>query len=251
MNQHVSDRLKALHLNLLAHHQATGQSASAVKGAARADFIDGFLREALPPSLRICSRGQITDTEGRITGELDIVLENGFFPSFPLQQSESGRLHLAEGVGVVLEVKSNLSGQLPEALSTAAKVKALSRTLTGTFGTQGAGFTVVLPMTFTDPNLPKAKPTATDSLREKIPFFIVGYRGWQTDDPEALRQRVAEHEGLIDGILQIEPLVFAAGSAFQGMRAKGDAALFAFIASLHRAFAYVQHADADLRYYVG
>src|SRR5258708_486786 len=73
--------------------------------------------------------------------------ERSSVPSFPLVGTAIPRLYLAEGVAAAIEVKSDISSQWDEAITTATSVSSLQTT-------SGA----------------------------PVPFFIVGYRGWKTMD---------------------------------------------------------------------
>ena len=79
------------------------------------------------PSFRF-GTGAITDAHNSISGQIDIVIENTFAPSFPMPAGDH-RLYLAESVAVALEVKSDLAAQWGEVRDTVRKVKALRRDL--------------------------------------------------------------------------------------------------------------------------
>jgi hypothetical protein len=250
VNMHLLNRLSAMQQSLMAAHAGTAGIANAAKGAGRADFVSKFLSETVPPAYRIRQSAVITDAGGSMSGEVDIVLENGFSPSFHLPNSDAARLHLAEGVGVVVEVKSNLMSQWPQALETARKVKALDRVFSGgTFGTHGTMALTVLPFTFDDPNLPKLPPDSHHhAMTKRVPFFLVGYEGWSTQ--ESISEKLIESDGAIDGILQIDKGFFVSGGAFQGIRAHGALGLFALIMQIGRTINYTQHATFDMFRYV-
>lgn len=182
-NDYVTERLNGLLCGLNNTYCSTASSASASKGAARSDFIDSFLKQVIPSSLRIATGGEVTDNSGAKSGELDIIIENGFFPSLPVLNVDSSRLYFAEGVACVVEVKSNLQGQWGEALGTGEKLSRIKREIKG--GTMmGSSGPVIhqLPGAFNNPNLPKMKMPPKHRMKEKIPYFVVGYRGWTNPD---------------------------------------------------------------------
>lgn len=106
--------------------------------------------------------------------ELDVVVEYPFLPSLTLQGHSRRRLYLAEGIAAVIEVKSNISSQWKEACDTGTKLKALQR-----------NFVTGMSM----------GPVPLD-----IPYFVVGYTGWQGMDT------VASHcnNSPADGVLVID-----------------------------------------------
>ncbi len=66
---------------------------------------------------------------------------------------------------------------------------------------------------------------------ESIPFLAVGYEGWKKQD--TLKAKLGE--GTIDGILVIDPGVFASSNNFGDILSSGEAALWGFISCLHEA----------------
>ena len=79
-----------------------------------------FTTRVLPPRLTV-RRGEIWDSEGRKTGQLDLVILRDDTPSLTFGEADA---FLAEGVFGVIEVKSNLTkAKLQEALTTLRRVK--------------------------------------------------------------------------------------------------------------------------------
>lgn len=183
---------------------------SATKGAEREDFINKFLADTLPPTFRF-GDGDITDRNGLKSGQVEIVVEYPFLPSLPMMGTKS-RLYLAEGVGAVVEVKSNLKSQWDEAIKTAAAVKKLQR--------------IIQPII-----------SIGDGPSQKVPFFVVGYKGWT--DPETVKKKLAEC-GDIDGILIIDPGIFISNNSFGAITAGGPWSLWGLIHCLHKSVSSLQ-----------
>ena len=248
MNNFVAERLNGLLLSLNATYTSTAASASASKGAGRANFIETFLKQVIPPNLRISTSGEITDSNGNKTGELDIIIENGFFPSLPVSGSDSSRLYFSEGVAAVIEVKSNLKNQWKEVISTGGKILALDRKIEGGIMGGHKGPTVIqIPGNFSNRNFPKIAPPPQDVIRRKVPYFVVGYEGWES--PEILTSKLLGSGGVISGILQLNSGRYVCSKAFGGVSSSGSLSLLAFINSIYEASSYMKTATADLLEY--
>ena len=204
-NQMVLKRLKGIQSMLKAVHQSSSGLSAATTGTERAAFIDGFLSGVLPAPFRF-GTGDATDRSGKRSGQLDVVVESPFCPSLPIVGGGRVRLYLAEAVAAVIEVKSNVDKQWQEVLETAAKLEPLRRQLRG-------------------------HSYVGRSPTERIPFFAVGYEGWKQLD--TLKAKLGE--GAIDGILVIDPGLFASSSDFDDILSSGEAALWSFISCLHEA----------------
>jgi hypothetical protein len=111
---------------LLAAHGGGGAISSASRGRERQLFVEAFLSQVLPVPFRF-GTGDITDGSGVKTGEIDIVVEYPFGPSFPLLGAPSTRLYLAESVAAVIEVKSDLAAQWSQVKRSAAAVASITR----------------------------------------------------------------------------------------------------------------------------
>jgi hypothetical protein len=188
-------RLQELHTRMLAAHAARRQTLSANAAGGRDLFVASFLSEVFPSAFRFES-GDVLDVHGHQSGTLDILIESPFVPCFPAGSESRG--YLAEGVAAALEVEPNLAAAWEGVLATAGRLAPLRRNF-GSFRSAGPA-----PM-------------------RRIPFFAVGYSGWT--DPEAVKQRLGDGE--LDGILVIEPAIFASGPAFGGVVARGPWALSA------------------------
>ena len=108
---------------LLAEYERTKeQEASANIGYNRELFCNKFLSRVLPPRLTV-RHGEIWDSQGNKTGQLDVVILRDDTPSLTFGEADA---FLAEGVFAVIEVKSNLTKtELQEALTTLKRVKSL------------------------------------------------------------------------------------------------------------------------------
>lgn len=189
-NKYVIERLAGIQKQLIALHGGGASMSSASKGTEREDFVNKFLVDMLPPPFRF-GNGDVTDSRGEKSGQLDIVVEYPFLPSFPMLGGNS-RLYLAEGVAAVIEVKSSIDSQWGEVQNTAAAVKKLERSFQSTLST-GA------------PPLPQ------------IPIFAVGYAGWK--EQSTLNEKILNEN--IDAILVIENGLFIAKDSVSGLTRNG------------------------------
>src|SRR4051812_24192369 len=76
----LDDRLKSLHEQLLAAHRGGAGMPSAATRREREDFVELFLRNCVAPGLRFAT-GQMVDSHGGASRQLDIVVELPFAPS--------------------------------------------------------------------------------------------------------------------------------------------------------------------------
>jgi len=120
---------------LLAEYERSKvQESSANLGYNRELFCNKFLSCVLPPRLTL-RRGEVWDSQGNQTGQLEIVILRDDTPSLTFGEADA---YLAEGIFAVVEVKSNLSrAKLQEALSTLKRVKSLGLTGVGATITSG------------------------------------------------------------------------------------------------------------------
>ncbi|WP_352711976.1 DUF6602 domain-containing protein [Mesorhizobium opportunistum] len=194
-------------------HQSSIGLSTATIGQERAAFIDEFLAKVLPPIYRF-GTGDVTDSDGAKSGQLDVVVEYPFAPSLPMVGSNQTRLYLAESVAAVIEVKSNLAGQWQAASDTA---NALATT-TRKFG---------MTMSMGAPPSPK------------IPLFVVGYKGWTSIQTLESHLETAPN---ITGALVLETGVYVSRT---GLTAGGPWALWGLICDLHRATTSLQSASTN------
>jgi hypothetical protein len=205
MNEVLSERLAGMLEQIMGLRRAGRGLSNATKGRERETYLDTFLADVLPRSFRVGS-GDILDHLGSTSGQLDLVVEFPYVPSFPAIGTTSPRLYLAEGVAAVIEVKSDVAGQWSEVKHTAQSVHTLQRSFTS-----GSG-------------------RAPDAA---VPLFAVGYEGWKSAETLAdrLQDRVA------DCILVIDPPMLVSHESLGGLRVSGPRALWGFITCLHRCLA--------------
>jgi len=116
---------KSADVLLAEYERSKDQEASANVGYNRELFCRKFLSRVLPPRLTV-RRGEIWDSQGNKTGQLDVVILRDDTPSLAFGEADA---FLAEGVFGVIEVKSNLTRtKLQEALTTLKRVKSLKLT---------------------------------------------------------------------------------------------------------------------------
>lgn len=226
-------------------HYAGGNDPSATKGNSRADFVKDFLSQVLPQSLRISKSGVAIDQSHNKTGELDIIIENGELPSFPINILNSdSRLFFAEGIAAVIEVKSDLSNQFSEALSTGLRVKELNKA-------RGKGqyrdknrTVIVIPGSFPDLGLGKVDMSSFS----KIPFFIIGYKGWEQKN--TLISHFEKHTSHVDGIFQLDKGFFITNESFGSYRFDGLDGYLGFIEVLNYLNSTIKNLQFDLTSYI-
>jgi len=195
-NPHLERLLLGIHGQLCGGYLGGRGGTAASAGHDRERFVKGFLSRVLPPPFRFGS-GEVTDIAGKLTGQLDIVVEFPILPSVQLLGTYStSRLYLAEGVAAVIEVKSDLAAQWSRVLATARKVKAIDR-----------------------------------PGRDTTPFLAVGYTGWKK--PKTLTAKLQETAD-VDGALVIEPGIFVSRASGSAVNHRAWA-LWALVCMLHHA----------------
>lgn len=202
----------------MTQHAAGRGMPNAMAGSERETFLREFLQQLFPAHRRF-STGAITDSTGNITGQVDIAVEYGVVPSFPMP-STAERLLLAESVALVIEVKSNLSAQWQQACDTTEQVKNLSRHLNPIM-TMGEG------------------PPAL------IPCVVVGYTGHSTIQGLTDRLASTPEAQRPDAALVIESGCF---SGF-GFTASGAFGLYALCLSINRILTALGFAAPNLASY--
>jgi uncharacterized protein DUF6602 len=185
MNRLIEQRLVGIQLVLSSAFEAGKLMSPASKGSEREIFISYFLTEVLPPIYRFGS-GDITDAAANTAGQMDLVIEVPWCPSFPVGGA-GVRLYPAEGVGAAIEVKSDLAKEWGDVQRKAEALSKLRQRLAGVSVDDEGKLMLHVP---------------TDEL---IPFYAVGYEGWKTTDSISPRLRGAQ----LDGILVIKHQVFA------------------------------------------
>jgi len=196
-------------------HESSGQMSNASKGIEREEFVNLFLSEVFPNPYRF-GTGDITDQDENRSGQLDVVVEFPFLPSLPVVGGSQSRLYMAESVAAVIEVKSDVQNQWEGVERTAEKLKELEpkyKTVLKRFIGPGADGEI----------------ERIEDHQIEIPYFAVGYTGWQTTDP--LKRRLSSMGG-IDGILVIDSGAFACNSRFGNFEGTGPKGLWGLISSL-------------------
>ena len=217
-NPFLEQRLKGIQQALIAHHRGSSGLPSAHAGSERETFLREFLQQVFPAHRRFVS-GTITDSEGMRSGQVDIAIEYGISPSFPMPNTTE-RLLLAESVCLVIEVKSNLSSQWSEVTDTTKKVKALRRA-------------IQLDM-------------ATDDVPDRIPVIAVGYTGHRTVKGLVERLESTSIDSRPDAALVIDSGLFYGFN----VASTGPLGLYALCAVITRLLNAVAIASPNLMSYV-
>ena len=122
----ILNRIEGLQKVLMGAFGSGAKMSSSSKGREREQFIELFLSQIFPPHFRFGS-GDVIDKYKKKSGQVDIVIEYPFLPSFPIIGSKIPRLYLSEGVASILEIKSDLKNQWDQVIKTAQKVSKLKR----------------------------------------------------------------------------------------------------------------------------
>jgi len=88
MNGELRTRLNGIHASLMAAHSAGIQSTNASKDLERDIFMRHFLAEVLP-TIFWFGHGDIVDSAEATSGQIDIIIENPFFPSSPIVEGRA------------------------------------------------------------------------------------------------------------------------------------------------------------------
>ena len=135
-NPYLIDRLLAVQDQVLNAYAQLDPKDPAHAKALRNLLVEQFLRPLFSAHRRFTA-GRITDANGVLTEQLDLIVEHGFMPSFPLHDGKS-RLVLAEAVALVIEVADQPGpddGYLREVCS---HIRQLTRDIKPTVKHQGA-----------------------------------------------------------------------------------------------------------------
>jgi len=207
----IQKRLEAIHKVLMESYGGGDKMTRSTKGNERELFARSFLKQVFPPNFRFSS-GDITDTYEKRSGQVDIVGEYPSSISFPIFP-EAPRLFLAEGVAFVIEVKSDLSNQWEQLLSTAEKVKSIRRKYIRQEIEEAISLLTKTGKEKKDTGMLKAADKKRGTLRylhneatEKIPVIGVGYNGWK--NPDKVKEKL--HSAIdVDAVLLIDILNFS------------------------------------------
>lgn len=220
VNSHLLQRLTGIQQSLMAQHVAGRGLPHSSVGSERETFLREFLQKVFPAHRRFAT-GAITDSEGRLSGQVDVAVEYGFIPSFPTPGTDE-RLLLAESVALALEIKSDITSQWSQVRETTSKIKLLKRYMNVMYGDSDYG------------------------LPSCIPCIAVGYKGHST--LEGLQQRLHEtpEDQRPDGALVIESGCFVGF----GMDTTGPLGLYALCMVIDMLFAKIGFAAPDLGAYI-
>ena len=209
-----------------ARNSGSGLS-SATKGNEREFFLTSFMQSIFPQTYRF-GTGDIIDSTGLRSGQIDVVAEYPFLPSFPVFGKDSPRLYLADGVALVLEIKSNLVNQWDEVVSTCNQLQELSRDV------KSSGYGA-LP-------------------GKKIPLIAVGFNGWKTK--ETILDKL--NQSNVDAILSIEGKLFGnkavickedKSKMFPESVIDGDLSLWEFTKYFHKRVGSIASMNVDIDKY--
>jgi len=124
-NSQLIHRIEHIQKILMDEFHAGKSHGNSTKGSERELILREFFAKVFPTSLRFGS-GSVIDQKGNHSGQMDIVAEFPFFPSFPTPSSPE-RLYLSESVSFAIEAKSNISAQWDQIQSKAKAFKPLIR----------------------------------------------------------------------------------------------------------------------------
>lgn len=218
-NPYLVQRLGAIQQALIAQHMGGHGLPNATVGNERETFLREFLQKLFPTHRRFTT-GAVTDSNGALSGQVDIVVEYGFVPSFPMPSTDE-RLLLAESVALVIEVKSDLSAKWHQVCETTARVKCLKRNLNPIM-TLGGG------------------------PPDSIPCIAVGYTGHRTIQGLTERLNATPELQRPDAALVIDSGCFSG----YGLTAFGPLGLYALCFVINHTFTQLLLAAPDLIGYV-
>jgi hypothetical protein len=135
-NPYLIDRLLAVQDQVLNAYAQLEPKAPGHVADMRRVLIDQFLRPLFSAHRRFTS-GRITDATGVLTEQLNLIIEHGFMPSFPLHDGTS-RLVLAEAVALVMEVADQPGDDDAGLRELCSHIKQLRRDIKPTIKYQGA-----------------------------------------------------------------------------------------------------------------
>lgn len=200
-------RVSAVKDGLLAAHKAGSGSPNEVIGNEREVFIRNYLEAAYPKPFRFAG-GFVTDSEGRTSGQLDIIVEKLHSISFPAQAGSSERLYLAEMVSAAISVKSNLSAQWKQVISEIDKLDPVKSDPTGFF--------------------------QVNVRSGSIPFFVVSYSGAQTLKSLDEKLNSLPQNNCLKAVAVLDSNIFAVQTSPNNwVYNQNESSFFYFIAQLH------------------
>ena len=135
-NPYLIDRLLAVQDQVLTAYTQLDPKAPGHLTDLRRVLIEQFLRPLFSAHRRFTC-GRITDASGVLTEQIDLIIEHGFMPSFPLHDGTS-RLVLAEAVALVMEVADQPGDDDAGLRELCSHIKQLRRDIKPTIKYQGA-----------------------------------------------------------------------------------------------------------------
>jgi hypothetical protein len=221
-NEYLITRLEGIQAALNAVHKSSSSMSSASRGQERQAFIHEFLENVFPPVYRF-GTGDATDSAGKRSGQLDVVVEQPLAPSLPAVSGGKNptRLYLAESIAAVLEVKSDASAQWGEAVRTAEALGKLKRKF-------------------------ETMMVSGYYPGQSIPLFVIGYTGWKNAETVQHHLEQCPH---ISGVLIIEGGLFVSSPHAGAVIGTGPLALWGFISILHTIVSGITDATLDLLAY--
>jgi hypothetical protein len=205
-NEQLGQRLEGIRQILLAHHSAGAVLPNASNGNERETLVREFLAKVFPPPFRF-GAGAVIDQSGKTSGQLDVVAEFPFFPSFPTPGAAE-RLYLAESISFVIEVKSDLAAQWSQVEQTAEALLPLRRAWRAHLSFHGGSLEI------------------SDASVSRIPFVAVGFRGYKSIDALEQKLKATPESKRPDAALVIESGAYV--GLLTAARGIGPAGLFEF-----------------------
>jgi hypothetical protein len=135
-NPYLIDRLLAVQDEVLKAHAQLDPKAPGHVADLRQVLIQHFLQPLFSAHRRFTS-GRITDATGVLTEQLELIVEDGYMPSFPLHDG-THRLVLAEAVALVIEVADQPGEGDARLREVFSHIRQLSRNINPTIKYQGA-----------------------------------------------------------------------------------------------------------------
>ena len=127
MHTQLKQRLESIQKIAQAHYEAGIAMSNSTIGSEREVFVKEILSKIFPNAYRFSS-GDIIDSTGQSAGQVDLVLEFPFEPTFPSPVGDQ-RLCLAESAICAFEIKSTYPQQWDQLVEKVRKVNALTRKL--------------------------------------------------------------------------------------------------------------------------
>ena len=223
----LHQRLEGIRQILMAHHAAGKRLPNAAKGSERETLVREFLGRVFPSPFRF-GTGAIIDCDGRTSGQVDVVAEFPFFPSFPTPGAIE-RLYLAESVSFSLEVKSDLVAQWSQVETTAEAILPLRRRWSGHL------------------RFDRGELELANASESRIPFLAIGFTGSSNVETLERRLRETRESRRPDGALVLESGAYVC--LLTGTRETGTTGLFAFCVDAARFATNVLTAHPDFSNY--